>query len=209
MKTSIMSVLCAILMSAIVGCGLQEGGTGNPPPDCTTCSNDGGGTAPPSDGGSTVTPPSDGGSTASPAAEAPVISPAACRLEFHDDYISGSPCGDVVGTLPGMTWTSGPMISDSNHDGRLEYQASAIPAGKYSLSYRDRECHGEVPRTNWALYGDPDGLRAMTADARSFIYCNWWVNGAIVQVSDPGCNIRISVDSACLITGDGNMRDFH
>lgn len=207
MKTSILSVFCAILMSATVGCGLQEGDT-NTPPDCTTCGSDGGTTTPPADGG-TVTPPSDGGTTTPATAEAPVVSPAACLLEFHDDYISGSPCGDVVGTLPGMTWSSGPMISDSNHDGRLEYHPASIPAGSYSLTYRDRACPGEVDRTNWALYGDPDTLRAMTADARSFLYCNWWVNGAIVQVNDPGCNIRISVDAACTITGAGNMRDFH
>ncbi len=201
MKTSILSVFCAFLMSVTVGCGLQEGDD-SPSPGCTAnC----GGVGSTNDGG-TVTPPADGGDTSIPA---PVVSPTACRLEFADDYISGSPCGDVVGTLPGMTWSAGSMISDSDSDGRLEYAPESIPAGTYELSYRDRACANEVDRTNWALYGDPEMLRAMTADARSFITCNWWVDGAIVQVNDPGCHIRISVDAACAIIGAGNMRDFH
>ncbi|HTM67981.1 MAG TPA: hypothetical protein VL426_01655 [Candidatus Binatia bacterium] len=204
MKTSNLSVLCAILMTVTVGCGLQEGGDTTPPPDCTSNCGDGG-SGPTGDGG-TVTPPADGGGSYIPA---PVVSPAACLLEFADDYISGSPCGDVVGTLPGMTWTAGPRISDSNSDGRLEYHPASIPAGTYDLSYRDRGCANEVDRTNWALYGDPEMLRAMSPDARSFITCNWWVNGAIVQVTDPGCHLKISVDAACAITGAGNMRDFH
>lgn len=208
MKTTILSAFCAILMTITVGCGLQEGD--NTPPDCTTCDHGDGGTGPDAD---PVDPPADGGTITPPSgnASAPVVSPAACRLEFHDDYISGSPCGDVVGTLPGMTWSAGPMIRDTNSDGRLEYQASSIPAGTYSLSYRDRECTGEVARTNWALYGDPDTLRAMTPEARSFLYCNWYdaATGTISQVSDPGCNIRISVAAGCAITGNGNMRDFH
>lgn len=202
MKTSIPFVLCAILMSA---CGLQEG-SDTTDTGCTANCGDAGGPSV-SDGGGTTTPPGDGGSGST--IPAPVVSPAACILEFADDYISGSPCGDVVGTLPGMTWSAGPRIADSDSDGRLEYRPASIPAGTYDLSYRDRGCPGEVDRTNWALYGDPDMLRAMSPDARSFIQCNWWVNGAIVQVSDPGCKLRINVDSTCAITGAGNMRDFH
>jgi len=207
MKTSILSVFCAFLTLATVGCGLQEGD--NPPPDCTTCGSDGG-TTPPGDGG-TVAPPADGGTV--PSNPAPVVSPTACRLEFADQYISGSSCGELRGNLPGMTWDTGPVIQDSDSDGRLEYIAATIVAGTYSMSYMDRECPGQTPETGaWAHYGDPELLLSLTADARAWLYCNWYdaATGTILSdVADPGCNIRVTVGAACAISPAGNMRDFH
>src|SRR5688572_22230259 len=171
--TTTLSAFCAILMLATVGCGLQEGD--NTPPDCTTCGNDGdGGTGPDAD---PVDPPADGGTVTPPSgnAPAPVVSPAACRLEFHDQYISGSSCGELRGNLPGMTWDTGPVIQDSNSDGRLEYVAATIAAGTYSMSYMDRECAGQTPETGaWAHYGDPELLLSLTDDARAWLYCNWY-----------------------------------
>lgn len=209
MKTLIQTVFCAILMTTTVGCGLQEGD--NPPPDCDTCGNGDAGTPPSGDGGS-VTPPSDAG-TSTVTNPAPVVSPAACRLEFADQYISGSSCGELRGTLPGMTWSAGPVIQDSNSDGRLEYIAATIAAGTYSVSYMDRECPGQTPETGaWAHFGDPELLRSLTADARAWLYCNWYdaANDTILtDVADPGCNIRVTVGAACALSPAGNMRDFH
>lgn len=233
MKTSTLSVFCAFLTFVTVGCGLQEGS--NPPPDCASCGSGDAGTLPPGDAGTTAssdagtTTPSGDGGTSTATAPAPVISPSACRLEFHDDYISGSSCGDVVGSLPGMNWgvdadgnpvpTGAVYIRDSDRDGRLELDLSSIPAGTYSLTYRDRECDGETPQIAWALYGNPETVHAMSADARSFLFCNWYDSATGEEVDapdtngdglpDPSCNLRISVDAACVITGNGNMRDLH
>ena len=160
----------------------------------------------------TVTPPGDAG-TSTTSNPAPVVSPTSCRLEFHDQYISGSSCGELRGNLPGMTWDTGPVIQDSNSDGRLEYVAATIAAGTYSMSYMDRECAGQTPETGaWAHYGDPELLRSLTADARAWLYCNWYdaATGTIrTDVADPGCNIRVTVGAGCSISPAGNMRDFH
>ncbi len=222
MKTKNLFAVAATLTTLALGagCGLQSSdGGGNPPPscgsDCTPPASDGGtGTTPAPDAGTSTT--TDGGTpTVMPA---PVVSPAACRMEFANAYISGSPCGDVLGDLPGMTWTSGQYIRDTDGDGRLELQYTAIPAGDYALSYRDRECPGETPQAIWANYGAPEFLSKMTADARQFIYCNWWdaTNKRVVQapdtngdgLPDPSCEIHVSVDASCGITGNGNMRDY-
>jgi hypothetical protein len=51
----------------------------------------------------------------------------------------------------------------------------------------------------------------MTADARSFVNCNWWdaASGTTVTVGSPGCNLRITVDGSGNVTGAGNMRNYH
>jgi hypothetical protein len=227
MNTTIKSAFCFVIMSLATACGLQDESesppAGNPPPDCGSECNSGGsdagtggsssgGQSDGGTGGSTTTDAGSGGSTTTPPSgmPAPVVSNAACEMLFHDDYINGSPCGEVRGNLPGMTWSSGQFITDSNSDGRLELKYETIPEGCYQLSYLDVACKNEVPRTNWAAYGDPEMLKAMTAEARSFIQCTWWDAAAkkVKTVSDPGCNIRIKVGPGCAISGDGNMSNF-
>lgn len=217
--------ICFALMSLVtVGCGLQdesESPSGDPSPPCTEHCGTGGsdtGTGGSDAGGNGGSDAGTGGDTTTDAGggpttgdlPAPVISPAACLLQFADDYISGSPCGDVVGTLPGMTWSEGQYITDSDSDGRLELKYASIPEGSYLLSYRDRECKNEVPRTNWALYGDPEMLKRMTDEARSFIQCNWWdaANAKVMTSGDPGCKLAIKVGPSCAISGNGNMKNF-
>ena len=217
MKTSTLSVFCAFLTFVTVGCGLQEGS--NTPPDCESCGSGDAGTLPPGDAGTTTssdagtTTPSGDGGTSTASNPAPVVSPTSCRLEFADQYISGSSCGELRGNLPGMTWDTGPVIQDSNSDGSLEYIASTIAAGTYSMSYMDRECPGQTPETGaWAHYGDPELILSLTADARAWLYCNWYdatTGTVLTDVADPGCNIRVTVGTGCSLSPAGNMRDFH
>jgi hypothetical protein len=196
--------LMTLALALAAGCGLQEGE--NTPPDMTE----------PDAGNDPVPEPDAGDSGTNPDVDgempAPVVSPAACRLEFHDAYISGSQCGEVRGTLPGMTWEAGPVIEDTDGDGRLELTLSSVPGGTYSLSYMDRECDGQTPQSGaWAHYGDPEMLLAMTSDARAWLYCNWYdaATGTILtDVENPGCNIRVAVGADCALSGAGNMRDF-
>ncbi len=233
MIKSAATVLVLTLTFVLVGCGLQDGTTATVPsttPAASTSSADAGTndtTAPTTttDAGTTTadtgTMVADTGIDSGVDAKtdsgaylpAPVMSPAANQLTFATYYVAGSLCGDVLGTLPGMNWTSGRFITDASPvDGRLElvYTASP-PVGDYTVSYRDRACPTESPdRTNWALYGAPEMLKAMTPAARAWLQCNWWdaTSKTVLTVADPVCNIKLHAASGGVFTGAGNMENF-
>ncbi|MEY4744161.1 MAG: hypothetical protein RL272_106, partial [Candidatus Parcubacteria bacterium] len=177
--------------------GLSDAGAADPV-------NDSGTTAPSSDAGSAApdagpSPAPDAGSPVADAGTpathtAPLRSPLAGRLEFSDEYIGSSACGEIRGSLPAATWSSGPSIQDTNADRFLEYAPSSIAAGTYELSYVAATCRG--PAGAWADYGSRTLLLGMTADARSFVNCSWWdaASSTTVTVGSPGCNLRITVD---------------
>jgi hypothetical protein len=183
--------------------GFSDAGTSSRPD-----AGSGGNTGTPDAGTGGTTP--DAGTTPT-SAPAPVRSSGVCSLRFADTYIGGATCGQVRGNLPGATWSSGPAIRDTNADHELELTLTVAPAGTYELSYVSASCPGGPAVTEtWANYGSRAQLLAMTADARSFVNCNWWnaATGTTVSVSSPGCNLRIAIDAMCGITGAGNMRNY-
>lgn len=216
-------LMTALLASAgaFVGCGQSETDVNG---DTTADGNDSAGSAncttptcgampgPSADAGSSAPAPDadapapDAGTP--PAQPAPVASPGACRLEFSDAYIGGSACGEIRGAIPGATWSSGPSIEDGDADHFLSYAPSSVAPGTYELTYVVKTCGGSVG--TWADYGSRSQLLGMTPDARSFVNCNWWdvASGTTISVASHGCNLRITVDGACAITGAGNMRDY-
>jgi hypothetical protein len=140
---------------------------------------------------------------------APFRSTSACVLEFSVAYIDGTNCAQVRGGLPGITWSSGVDLG-SEHDGyrSVNYQ---MAAGTYELSYVGWANCSSRSNDVWADYGTKEHLAAMSADARKFINCNWW-NASQSRVNDhvssPSCNLRISVNSAGVITAAGNMANY-
>lgn len=178
--------------------GSADAGTGGSTGDAGTGGSDAG------SGGS------DAGTT-TPAQPAPLRSPAACAMRFADAYIGGASCGQVRGNLPGTTWTYGHAIADTNADHELELTLTLAPAGTYELSYVSSACvGGPAVAETWASYGSRAQLLGMTEDARSFVSCNWWdaASGTTMTVTNPGCNLRISIDASCNVTGAGNMRNY-
>jgi hypothetical protein len=125
------------------------------------------------------------------------------QIEFSKFYTNGSGCAEVRGTLPGLTWGNGVYMTDSDGDGYMEYSpANGIPEGTYALSYVDRECGSETDQDDdWANFGAPDMVKLMNAEARAWLYCNWYDADAGHTVTapdtsgdgnpDPGCEIRI------------------
>lgn len=140
------------------------------------------------------------------------------QIEFSKFYTAGSGCAEVRGTLPGMSWTDGPYITDGNGDGYMEYSPTAgIPYGEYSLSYVDRECAGQTSQngtSDWANFGALEMVKLMRAEDRAYLYCNWYDSTAGHTVTapdtsgdgkpDPGCEIRIMQDANGLHP-NGNM----
>jgi len=151
-------------------------------------------------------------------------SPAACVLDFSSHYVSGAKCGELRGDIRGtvaVSWTAGLYMLDSDNSGYLGMAFTDAPdAGTYNVSYIGlTDCSTHSATDSWAQYGLVDDLRNMTAEARSFIQCNWWdaINRVMFD-SDPsstkcvgmdgqpcGCNIRIKIDAACNIGPAGNM----
>jgi hypothetical protein len=157
-----------------------------------------------------------------PTLPAPVLPAANGRLLFSSYYISGSPCGEVIGELPGMNWSAGSLIQDSNHDGYMEFNGSQAAADvAFRFTFLDHQCPGEtVARSNAAMYGGKEQIRAMTAAAKSFLQCNWWDaaanngQGGEISVSNPGCNFRAQKSAPNNVgevtwSGQGNMSNFH
>jgi len=133
------------------------------------------------------------------AANADVVSsPGACQLMFSTLYVDGATSGEIRGSLPGVaTWDAGPDIEDSDEDGYLEFLPAFLPTGTFDLSF--------VGGGNWALYGAKDQLLTMSAEARSFVSCNWFDGNEEVAADNPECHLRITVAADCTITGAGNM----
>jgi len=194
MKKNLKTVVLAFAAAlAFTACGLQEG-----------------------EDDPTITPPvDDGGTPADDTATddglpAPFRSPAPCILDFSNAYVSGATCGEVRGTLPGMSWTSGVRIANPDGDGYMGMSFTTT-AGTYELSYLGwQNCETQEPNEAWAQYGHPEQLVEMTAEARSFINCNWYNESTdqVISGVDPSCNIRITVDNECHILPAGNMTDF-
>jgi len=145
-----------------------------------------------------------------------------CTLHFGIAYISEATCGEARGTMPGMTWSSGALISDVDGNAAdLEMvvpAASAVP-GTYEMSYLGFQSCGAPTPEAWAQYGGSAQLLLMSPDAREFISCNWWdaSSGAPVATGSPSCSLRVEVSVVtqedgtldCMFAPAGNMRDYH
>lgn len=215
MKTNSMKwFLMALFSLVFVACGLQEAPTDTP----ASTIDDGTGTVVVLDAGTADADAgtSDAGTVTDAGVVAPVLdpgpfrSPAACVFDFASKYVSGSTCGEVRGSATNMSWTSGPKILDADRDGYMGMSFHMDP-GTYNLSYLGfQDCATSTPNQAWAQYGGEDQLRAMTAEGRAFIQCNWWdaASKSKVTVANPSCNLRLTVDAACKVTPAGNMADF-
>ena len=49
----------------------------------------------------------------------------------------------------------------------------------------------------------------MTSAARAFVHCNWWNGYAIRSVSEPSCDLVVSISSTGQVTPGGNMADYN
>ncbi len=206
MKT--LTALCTVIATALFlsACGVEEG-------------DDGSNVTPPAETPDAGTPGTDAGTPEPTYLPAPFKTPAPAVLQFSTAYISGSPCGTLVGDLPGITWeeAKGVALADKDMstgeiDGYLSTAYSA-PAGTYHVSYLDRACPGEVRQTTgWAQYGDKKlQLPKMKAEDRAFLNCTWYdaAAKACVTVTNPGCNIVFTMDAAGNVTPAGNMKDYN
>ncbi len=157
------------------------------------------------DGG---TPPSGNPGTTTGTTTAPFRSSAKLLLEVSPAFTDGSACVEIVGNLPGITWQTGIVTSSTLTDGFLSASCS-MSAGTYDFSYRAVTCTGHV-QGKWADYGDKAKLNGLTSDARRWIACNWYdsANRRCVSVSNPGCNLRATVDGQGNLTPAGNMGSF-
>lgn len=196
MKKNLLTVLFAIsAMFLTVGCGVQEDEDGDV--QDTPCCTD-----------TDETPDAD--TDTDEGLPAPFRSPAPCVFDFSNAYVSGAVCGEVRGTLPGMSWSSGVQISNPDGDGYMG-MAFVVPAGTYEMSYLGwQNCSTREPNDAWAQYGFEEQLTEMTAEARAYINCNWWNagTGSVISGVNPSCNIRVTVDSECHVLPAGNMADF-
>ncbi len=146
---------------------------------------------------------------------APFRSPGPYVLDFSTAYISGSPCGELRGDLPGISWSQGVLLQDKDLSGNTDGYLGTVynaPAGTYDVSYMDAACPGETRQLKgWAEYGDAHTqLANMRPEDRAFISCTWYDAGthSCVTVSNPGCDLRLTVDASGGVTPAGNMRDF-
>lgn len=190
----ILLIAFALFAAGLTGCGLQEDegdeGTDIITPDAT--------------------PPDDDAGPADDTLPAPFRSPAANVYDFSTAYVSGATCGEVRGNLPGLSWTEGVQIANPDGDGYMG-MSFIVPAGTYELSYLGwQNCDSREPRDAWAQYGFEEQLTKMTAEARSFINCNWWnaTTQQKVTGTNPSCDIRITVDTVGNILPAGNMANF-
>ncbi len=183
------------------GTGTDAGSGGTPP--VSTDAGSGGSPADAGSGGSDAGGSGGGDAGGGTSQPAPVVVTGACQMKFSTAYVGSSATAELRGNLPGVTWSSGPAITDTNADKYLEYAPVTIGAGFYELTYM-------VPPSTWANLGDSTALKAMTPAAREFVNCNWWDPVALktVSVSSPSCNIRIMVGGGCTISAAGNMKDF-
>jgi hypothetical protein len=184
----------ALFAAGLTGCGLQEDEGDQVADDAT----------PPAD----TTPPDD--SVPADTLPAPFRSPAANVYDFSTAYVSGATCGEVRGSLPGMSWTDGVQIANPDGDGYMG-MSFITPAGTYELSYLGwQNCGTREPKDAWAQYGFEEQLVKMTAEARSFLNCNWWNATTQQKVTgvNPSCDIRITVDTVGNILPAGNMANF-
>lgn len=145
-----------------------------------------------------------------------------CTLHFGAAYISNATCGEARGGMPGMSWSSGPSITDQNGDPadlELTVDGDAAVPGTYDLSYVGLGSCGASQSEEWAQYGDADQLAAMDPADRDFVSCNWWdaSSGTAVSVSDPSCDLKVQVSVTtasdgtkhCTFAPAGNMHDYH
>jgi len=187
-------VLCISVLPFASGCGTDE--------DCkSSCGSDDGGT----DNGGDSGDSGDNGQTV--VNVAPFRSPSAGVLEFSTAYIAGTSCAQVRGTLPGLTWSSGADLG-SEVSGYRGVSLS-LAAGTYEMSYVGwANCSNRTPDV-WADYGKKEKLTAMSAADRAFIQCNWWNGLSLTGVSNPSCQLRISVSASGQISGAGNMANYN
>ena len=111
------------------------------------------------------------------------------EYEFNSSYISGNECADILGELPGGTWSDALAVAvDSNADGWLETDGHPhlVEGVSYRFSYRGRyDCGRANPaRDGWAQYGGEEQLAVMCEADRAYIYCQ-----------EDGCSIRVTTDS--------------
>ncbi len=213
MKTLI--ALCTVLAATLTlaACGVEGGDDGN---DNTV--------TPPAETPDAGTPGTDAGTPAPTYLPAPFATDSDGVLKFSTAYVSGSPCGTLVGDLPGITWDESKGVAIADKDittGELDGYMSTVysaPNGTYHVSYIDRACPGETRQTKgWAQYGDKQlQMPNYKAEDRAFLNCTWYDavhKACLLNVTNPGCNIAFTktkdANGIEVVTPAGNMRDFN
>jgi len=166
----------------------------------------------------TVTPPV---TPTAPTYVAPLLKPKfglmllAMRYTRSVAFPNGSPCAQLRGDLPGMDWTKGPKVVDTDGDGYYEYRYMSdastgfktddVQSRNYRFTYVAVNCDTNEDLTgtsaDWALYGVKKVLNALTSAQRAPIEC------AKADCSAPeGCNLALDFDViSSLANDDGNM----
>lgn len=157
----------------------------------------------------TATPPGnthdDGDTTVGPTTNVdPVLVTGARTLRLSQKFVAGAAEAELRGTAPGITWDHGTLIG-APADGYFAGQALAGSAvGTFDLSYL------KLPNV-WADYGTEANLKAMTADGRSFVSCNWFDGTKKVSLpsgTNGECHLKVAIAADGTVTGAGNMRSF-
>ena len=123
-------------------------------------------------------------------------------LKCNSRYIAaGVTRGQLRGSLPGSSWTSGPVISDPSGDGYMVY----TPSGANRTALNTVSVYS-VQATNTAgqymLFGNGNDLCRMSPAARAVVGCNRDAQG-----HPNGCEGRVTWNGSAFV-GAGNMQDF-
>ncbi len=130
------------------------------------------------------------------------------RFSSRVRNVSGSTCGELLGNLPGVNWTTGMSVGDPNKDGYYEAKldAAKMIAGTYEFSWKGyQNCADKLPKEAWAQYGSKTQISQMTAAARKCLYCNWIADdGTEKSVTNPSCGAKVKIAADCTIECAGN-----
>ena len=189
MKTTLLNWLtvCCLAVSSMVlttGCGQEE--------DTKTEDDN----TPPSNN----TPPS----TTPTTNVDPVRVTGSRTLSLSTRFVNNASEAELRGTFPGITWTGGTLIGAASNGYFSGQQLAATATGEFHFSYL------ALP-SSWATFGTEENLKAMTADGRAFVACNWY--DGTKKVSPPAgqngeCHLKVTIASDGTVTAAGNMRSF-
>jgi hypothetical protein len=145
--------------------------------------------------------------TVVPDLPAPFRSPTPYVLDISRQYIGNATCALLIGKPAPLTWV---VVSEQTVDGYLRTtQPYMFGGATYEFSYSVWDCQNSVAGVG-ADFGTSQNLARMTADARQYVWCNWYdsANSGCIQVTDFICSLKMSMDSGGNFTPVGNMANF-
>jgi hypothetical protein len=118
-----------------------------------------------------------------------------------------------LGQNSGGNWNDGLDMTRVDGDYVISFAPHQLTNGQFSISYASIE--GDATVKNWADYGDPEKLALMTAEALSWITCNWYdqVHDCILDMTGNdscGLSVRVTTDGqTCEFKPAGNMTHYN